>query len=86
MECSAEGQTVRVNAGETARLTADGKLAVEPFTAQDIPAFVRDDADPGLTGGMDGTREKLFLLCLFPAILTVDLVNRLKSERTSASA
>ena len=53
MECSAGGKTVQVSAGEMARLTADGELVVEPFTAENIPAFVRDDADPELIGGAE---------------------------------
>ena len=57
VECSAEGQTVRVSAGEMAELRSDGELAVEPFTAEDIPAFVREDADPGLIGGPDATES-----------------------------
>ena len=52
VDCSAEGQTVRVNAGEMAELTADGELTVREFTEQDVPAFVRDevDEDPGPDG------------------------------------
>ena len=55
VECSAEGQTVQVNAGEFAELTADEKLVVEPFTQQDIPSFVRDEPDAALPGGADET-------------------------------
>ena len=55
VECSAEDQTVQVSAGEMAELKADGELVVEPFTDEDIPAFVRDDADPELVGGGDET-------------------------------
>ena len=55
VECSAEGQTVRVNAGEFAELTADGELVVKPFTAEDIPAFVRDEPDVEIPGGADET-------------------------------
>ena len=57
VECSAGGKTVQVNAGEMGALTAGGELTVEPFTAEDIPAFVRVDTDPGLIGGLEGTAE-----------------------------
>ena len=53
VECSAEGRTVRVNAGEMAELTEDGELTVKEFPKQAIPPFVRDEADPDLTGGAD---------------------------------
>ena len=56
-ECSAEGQTVRVNAGEFAGLTTDGELVVKGFTQQDIPAFVRKDADPELIDSVDKAPE-----------------------------
>ena len=45
VECSAGTQTVRVNAGEMAELTPDGKLAVEQFDEQDLPVFVREELD-----------------------------------------
>ena len=51
VECGAEGQTVRVNAGEMAELTGDGDLTVKEFPKQDLPTFVRDEVDPGLFGG-----------------------------------
>ena len=47
VECSAEGQTVQVNAGEFAELTADGELTVKEFTDENIPAFVREEVDDG---------------------------------------
>ena len=57
VECSAGTRTVQVSAGEMAELTVDGELVVKEFTQQDIPAFVRDDADPDLIGGVEGTPE-----------------------------
>ena len=57
VECSAGGRTVQVSAWEYAELTADGNLVVEPFARSDIPAFVREDADPELVGGVDETPE-----------------------------
>ena len=53
VECSAEGQTVQVNAGEMAELTAGGKLVVEPFGDEDIPAFVREETEAGENPGSD---------------------------------
>ena len=52
VECSAGGQTVQIKAGEFAELTEDGDLTVKEFTDEDIPAFVRDEADeaPGPDG------------------------------------
>ena len=47
VECSAEGQTVQVSAGEFAEMTADGELVVEPFDDQDLPSFVREELDSG---------------------------------------
>ena len=47
VECSAGGQTVQVSAGEVGSLTQDGKLVVEPFDEQDIPAFVREEMGSG---------------------------------------
>ena len=44
VECSAGDQTVQVNAGEMAELRLDGELVVEPFSIEDIPAFVQDEA------------------------------------------
>ena len=55
VDCSARGKTVRVSAGEMGALTADGELVVKPFTADDLPAFVRDEVDPDLPGGPDET-------------------------------
>ena len=51
VECSAEGQTVRVNAGEKGSLRSDGALVVEPFSAEDLPVFVQNEVDPDLFGG-----------------------------------
>ena len=50
VECSAENQTVQVNAGEMAELMADGSLVVRKFTVQDIPAFAQNELsqDPDL--------------------------------------
>ena len=48
VNCLAGEQTVRVSAGEMAELTADGELTVKEFTAEDIPAFVRDEVGPEL--------------------------------------
>ena len=45
VECSAEGQTVQVNAGEYAELTSDGALTVKEFSEQDIPAFVQSETN-----------------------------------------
>ena len=46
VDCTANGQTVRVNVGNMAELTADGALTLAEFTAQDVPDFVRSDAEP----------------------------------------
>ena len=54
-ECSAEGQTVRVSAGEMAELSGDGELAVREFTAGEVPAFVQNEVDPTLAGIADAT-------------------------------
>ena len=55
VECSAGEQTVLVNAGEFAELTADGELVVEQFDEGDLPAFVRDEVDPELPDIPDET-------------------------------
>ena len=55
VECSAGGQTVQVSAWGYAELTADGNLVVEPFTVEDILAFVQDDVNPDLIAGPDET-------------------------------
>ena len=52
VDCSAGGQTVRVNAGEMGVLTEDGELTVREFFKQDIPAFIQDEVDTGLSGGI----------------------------------
>ena len=45
VKCSADGQSVRVYAGEMAELTEDGELTVAEFTARDIPAFVVEEVE-----------------------------------------
>ena len=54
VECSAEGQTVRVSAGQMAELTKDGELTVQEFDEEDLPVFVRDDLPPDMAGGFGG--------------------------------
>ena len=51
VECSAEGQTVRVSAGQMAELAKEGELTVQEFDEEDLPVFVRDEVDPDLPGG-----------------------------------
>ena len=53
VDCSAEGQTVQIQAGEMAELTPDGKLTVKEFTGGDLPAFVRDEVDSDLPGAAE---------------------------------
>lgn len=45
IKCSADGDSVRVRAGEMAELTEDGEIAVSEFTIRDIPDFVRDELE-----------------------------------------
>lgn len=49
VECSSGTQTSGVNAGEMAVMTESGQIEVQPFSAQDVPAFVlaeiEDDDD-----------------------------------------
>ena len=57
VECSAEGQTVRVSAGEVAELRSDGELTVKEFTNEDLPTFVRDEVEPDLSGSTVETSD-----------------------------
>lgn len=46
VECaSAAGETVTVEAGWKATLTADGEMRLNPLTKEDIPGFIRGEAD-----------------------------------------
>lgn len=49
VECSTGAQTSWVNAGEMAAMTENGQIEVQPFSVQDVPAFVlaeiEDDGD-----------------------------------------
>lgn len=46
-ECSTGAQTSQVIAGEMAAMTDGGQLEVQPFGAQDVPAFVLDEIEGG---------------------------------------
>ena len=45
VECVAGENTVTVNAGEMAEMTADGAIEVSEFTAWDVPAFVAEEME-----------------------------------------
>ena len=49
VECAAAENTAAVAAGEMAVLTAGGEIAVAPFIAGEIPAFVRAEVEPDET-------------------------------------
>lgn len=59
VDVTAGEQTATVTAGEVAKISSDGILTVEEFSAGDIPAFVKTELDDLETAELNSTLELL---------------------------